>query len=46
MIAVRDRRDAWVEPTCRPEEIMGRALVGAAVVQRERNGALSRVHVV
>jgi len=23
MIAVRDRRDAWVEPKCRPEEIRG-----------------------
>lgn len=46
MIAVRDRRDAWVEPTCRPEEIMWRAVVGAAAVHLERNGALYRVQVV
>ena len=44
MIAVCDRRDGWVEPSSDPIDYE-RAVVGAADVHRERNGALLRLHV-
>jgi hypothetical protein len=40
MIAGCDRRDAWVGPSSRPEMITSEPVLGMAVLQRERNGAL------
>jgi len=44
MIAVVNRREAWIGLSSRPETDCERALVGWAHLQRERNGALFGVH--
>jgi len=43
MIAVRDRRDAWVGPSSWPERLQASLGWKRQTIQRERNGALLRV---